>query len=396
MSARHVNTHQLIPGYTLKMINFDSKRHMGAFREAISAELTPVIQVKFPYNIHPEYVETVLNGTGTVTQANSMATISTGASTSSQAQLLTKDTVVYQPGQGVTCRYTALFTPGAAGSKQLTGVGDDLDGYFIGFDGDKFGVLRLANGTEYWDYLPHIGDGEGSTYLRQLDFTKGNIYQIQYQWLGFGQIVYSVFNSNKQEYTVLHRTNYPNTAIEPSIYNPSVPICMMVQNTTNNTDVVIRTSSMAAFIEGKSTKLTHRHAVDNSKTITTETPILTIRAKETFEGLVNRALVFPDIVSMAADGTKSVKFRVYINATLGGTPVWADAETGDSVVEYDTAATSVSGGKLIASLITSKIGSGGFEGDRKVKIRKLDTFTITAESSSSNTVDVGISWEELI
>ena len=377
------------------MRDFNLRRYLGAFRESITAELTPVIQVKFPYNIHTEYIDTVLSGSATVTQANSMAVLQTTSNSNSQAQMLTKDTAVYQPGQGVTVRFTALFTEGQEGSKQLAGVGDDFDGYFIGFNNEQFGVVRVNNGVEEWEYISSAGTGI-NTFLKRLDVTKGNIYQIQYQWLGFGQITFSVFDTDTQTYNRLHTIHYPNKYDEPSIRNPSLPICFMVQNTTNTSNIILKTSSAAAFIEGKSTKLTHRHAIDNSKTITTETPILTIRVKETFEGLENRTLVFPDIVSMASDGTKNVKYRVYINTTLGGTPSWSDVEPGDSVIESDILATSVSGGKLIASLVTAKIGSGMFQGTRTIKIRKLDTLTITAESESSSNVDVTISWEELI
>lgn len=377
-------------------IDFDSKRHMGAFREAISVGMNPVIQVKFPYNIHPEYLKAVTTNLGSVTQADSMAHISTGAATSSSAQMLTKDLIVYQPGQGITVRFTALFTEGVTGSTQMVGIGDELDGYFIGFNGDQFSVLRRANGIDYWTSLDLIGDGQITGFLRNLDFTKGNIFQIQYQWLGFGQITYSVFDSIKQRYTILHTDNYPNNHVVPSTYNPSFPLCAVVENTTNNTDLVVKTASMAAFVEGKGSKLTHRHAVDNSKTITSETPILTIRSIETFVGKANRGIVFPDIVSMAADGTKNTKFRIYLEGTLGGTPSWTDVATGDSVVEYDTSATSITGGKMIASSITAKNGSAGFQGSRMIKLRNLETLTVTAESASSTLADAAISFEEMI
>ena len=138
---------------------YDDRRSLGAFRETIVAELTPVINLKFPYNIPERITDTTLVGSGTVTQENSMAKISTGAATSSSANLRSHDVLVYQPGQGALVRFSAVFSQGVAGSTQEVGVGDGDDGYFIGFNGADFSINRRRNGTDNWVALPNVGNG---------------------------------------------------------------------------------------------------------------------------------------------------------------------------------------------------------------------------------------------
>lgn len=70
---------------------------------------------------------------------------------------------------------------------QLMGVGDDLDGFFFGYNGSSFGILRRQNGTDNW--IPQSAwnndtfDGNGRSGVA-LNATQGNVYSIQYQWLG--------------------------------------------------------------------------------------------------------------------------------------------------------------------------------------------------------------------
>lgn len=377
------------------MSKFDERRLLGAFREAIFAELTPVVQMKFTYNLHADIMTTTLTGSGAAIYEDATAKLSTTAATNSSALLRSKDTGVYQPGQGMLFRGTAIFSPPAAGSQQYIGVGSDTEGYFIGYNGTEFGVMRKHEGTETWTSLPNVADGS-SEWIGSLDLTKGNVFQIQYQWLGFGSITYSVFNPDEQKYDVLYIDKYPNKHVDPSSHNPSFSAELFVANTTNDTNLVVYSSSMAVFIEGQATKLTYRKGVTSSKTITTETNILTIRSRSTFESITNQGLIFPDLFSLAADGTKTCKFRIYIDATLGGSPSYTNISTNRSIVEYDTAGTTVSNGTLIAAIVIDKAGSQLVDLGRKLRIHPGDTLTVSAESASSSIADVGISWEELL
>lgn len=372
---------------------FDNKRLLGAFREGISAMLTPVIQAKFPYTIPTRHYILTEVASGTVTQENSMVKVSSGAATNSTGSIISHDVLVYQPGQGALVRFTALFTEATAGSVQEIGIGDPTDGYFIGTNGTEFGITRRQNGTTYFQALPNVGNGSDDP-LGQLDITKGNVYQIQYQWLGFGQITYSIYDFTKERYIIMHREDYPNNHVLPSTFNPSFPMCILAQNTTNDTDIILRSSSFAAFVEGRATKLTTIFSEDNAKTITSEINVLDLRVKETFFSKTTRGIMFPKFISVAADGTKPVTIRLYENATLGGTPSYSSVND-ESIVEADTAGTTVTGGYKLMTFIVPKVGSVIINLDKLVRIHNLDHIGITAQSANSSDVSVGCTWEEL-
>lgn len=373
---------------------YDNRRLLGAFRENLNAALTPVIQCKYPYLISDRFLKKTLTGTGAITQENSMAKVSTGATSSSSAHLASHDEIVYQAGQGALIRFTSVFSQGIEGSTQLIGIGDNTDGYFIGFNGADFGVLRRQNGTDYWVPTPQVGDGSDNV-LGNTDVTKGNVYQIQYQWLGFGQITYSMYDFIGERYVTIYRENYPNNHTVPSTFNPSFPMYMKVENTTNATNIDMFSASFGAFIEGRATQLTTTYSTESSKTITAETSVLDIRVKETFQGKNTRAVIFPKFLSVASDGTKTVKVRLYEDAALGGVPSYTSVHT-ESAVEYDTAGTTVTGGYPLMSFNVSKVGNILINLDKIVRLHNLDNFTVTAESSNASEVDIGLTWEELI
>lgn len=118
-----------------------------AFGEVSVAESTPDVQVDFVYSINPEMVTSTVGGTGSVTQANAMAVLATGASASGFARLESRRYMKYRAGQGGLSRFTAMFTTGAANSQQLAGLGTVSNGLFFGYNGTAFGVMRRYGGA---------------------------------------------------------------------------------------------------------------------------------------------------------------------------------------------------------------------------------------------------------
>ena len=123
----------------------DPQAPKTAFGELSVSEPTPVVQVQFPYNINLDIWE-VRDNNGTSSVVNNMANLSTGAGANQSATLLTRVPVKYNPGQGALNRFTAIYTTGVANSTQYAGIGNSTDGYFIGYEGATFGILRRQGG----------------------------------------------------------------------------------------------------------------------------------------------------------------------------------------------------------------------------------------------------------
>lgn len=469
----------------------------SAFNEILTAELTPVFQNDFSYNINPELWEYKLNG-GTATIDSNRLKMSTGAAANQSAILESKVPIKYHSGQGACVRFAALFTTGVAGSEQYVGFGDGADGFGFKYSGATFGVCRrhggspeirtltittasttaenitvtldgdaiatiavtasgvistTANEIAAGDYsgvgtgwkATAVGDtvvftsyesavktgtysiagttvvgtfaqtvagvaftdefvaqaawnsdkANGVKTLPTIDWTKGNVFQIRYQWLGFGMISYWVENPDTGKLVCVHKIKYANANTTPSINNPTLPMCIAAANTTNTTDMVVYCSSVGSFTEGKvgGERLHHGISVTTAG-ITTEAPVLTIRNKEVYQGKLNRSMVGLEFASLATEGTKTVRARFYLNQVLTGTS-FSDISANSSTVEYDNAATASTGGseQLAIGLAKSDSEVIALTGT-KFSLRPGDTLTVTAQSSSSTDVTASFNWEE--
>lgn len=378
----------------------------GAFGEVTVINPTPVVQVDFIYNINSDMVDSTTTGSGTVTQADSMAVLQTTAASSSSAKIETLRYIKYRPGQGVVVRGTALYTTGAANSEQLFGCGDDVDGFFFGYNGATFGIMSRVDSVDTWvaqtAWNGDVMDGTGGSSNpsgQNLDPTKGNVYQIRFQWLGFGRIEFGIEDAETGRFIAVHSIAYANNFTTPSLLNPSFPLLWSVENTTNATNITLKGASGCAEVEGKIEYLGPTNAIGNSKTGvgTTATNIITIRNKSTYQSLTNRTPINILKYSTSVDGNKPAEFQLIKNGTLGGTPSYTDVSTNTSVVDYDTAGTTVTGGQVIDFSTLAASGSISEAGTTTTDIILLpgETLTLAVNATQSTTdVTAAIRWVE--
>lgn len=374
----------------------------SSFGEVSMAESTPEVQISFPYNINLATVTT--GGTisaGTVSQDSSMAVLSTGSASASTAQIKSKKILKYSPGQGGQVRFTTIFGSGTTGNIQIAGIGDEDDGFFYGYSGQTFGIFKRRNQVDEFiaqtDWNVDKMDGQGgltnpSNML--LNQQAGNVYQISYQWLGFGSITYYIENDSTGSFVPVHQIKYANNNTQPSIFNPALPIIFETKNIDTINEVIMKTSSAAGFVQGKRVLTGPVFAQSNNAASSTNSNILTIKNRDTFAGKTNKVIVYGRDISIAADGTASVVIDVYRNATLT-TPSYTDIETNQSVVEYDTSGTYSAGtGTKIVSFGLAKTDSSyiPFE-DFKFELIPGDTVSFISNGSNTS-VTCGISWTE--
>lgn len=230
-----------------------------------------------------------------------------------------------------------------------------------------------------------------------LNTSKGNVFQIRYQWLGFGMVSFYITNPDTGKFVLVHKIMYANKNTLPSISNPTLPLCIIVKNTLNNTDLIIQTSSMGGFIEGKETEngLSQTFSVESGGIGTTETPVLSIHSHTIFQGSVNRVIANLTTISIGVDGTKPAIVRLRKNAVLTGASFSAH-NVDSSVIRTDTSATAISGGDVVVASTISK------SGNETIDLQKLgtdlligETLSLTVEASSGSTdVVASIGWKE--
>ncbi|MDW0118546.1 hypothetical protein QTL97_16575 [Sporosarcina thermotolerans] len=379
---------------------------LSAFNDLRTIDLLPVAGWQFNYNINSDLINTTLTGSGSATASNAKGVLQTGATANSSATIQTVKAVRHIPGLGKTIRFTGIFTAGVPNSTQVIGIGDSTDGYFFGYNGASFGVLRRQNGVDNWisqsswNYDAMTGSGPSKMTLNP---TLGNVYEIRFQWLGFGVITFWVYNSVSGAASLVHTIQYPNTATVPSTYNPTLPLIAQVKNTANTSNLTLQTSSAMGFVEGNgnTNAMVTRNSFSNAKTgiSTTPTSIFTLLNKNTFQGKTNRIRIQFDYVSLQTDsgGNAPATCRLVKNGTLGGAPVFNDISTNTSVMAVDTSGTTVTGGSNVLTFgINTRDSVREILTDLDIQLEPGSTFSLVCFSSSgSQNFNIAASWKEL-
>ena len=388
---------------------------LTAFGDMRVAELTPVLQVSFEYTVTNAEIGVVeVTNTGTVTQADAMCVVNTGATTGSTADWETKRNAKYRAGLGGLARFTALFTTGVAGTEQMVGLADTTgttatheNGYAVGYDGATFSFLRFQNDAllavpqSSWD---DPMDGTGASGMT-LDPTKLNVYFIEFQYLGAGAITLWIESDTTGVMLKAHTLPYANLNTVPSVYNPNFHLMVYAENGATTANLTVKSSSMSYFVEGKpkysEVQQFHESSGKREKTtVTTEVAIFTIRNKTTYASKTNFIEIMLENVSAAIEASSANNLgqvRLVRNATLGGTPAYSDISATDSVVEIDTAGTTVTGGteKIYVPLAGKNDREVIDLSDYVIILEPGETITVAGLSANSATIDAGLLWKEL-
>jgi hypothetical protein len=385
---------------------------LSTYGDLRNTELSPVFQGNFEYTVdNTELTINAVTGSGTVTQSDAMAVVSTGTTTGSTACLTSKRLLSNHSGLGSLMRFSTLFDTPVAGTEQFQGPADITgssaafkNGLMPGYVGETFGFQRFVNDTLVtvaqadWDD-PLDGNGRSGMTLIH---TNLNEWEVGYQD-GAGDIVLFVEDDQTGEFIPVHTIVYVNENTVPHTYNSTYHFTMWADNKATASDLTIKSASYGGFIEGK-TKQTQVHqpqfptSPQTQAMVTTETVIFTLRVKTTYASKDNFIEILMEgmgasIEANAANNLGIVK--IIKNATITA-PSYTDINTTDSVVEIDTVGT-ISGGKLLFSLPLS-----GKNDDRIIDLTPYDflllhgeTITVTGTSANSATINAGGFWKEL-
>jgi hypothetical protein len=376
-----------------------------SFDELPIAELTPVTQLTFPYNVNTDLVSVTTANDGTVTQGDNMAILQTSSTANGSANVESLTTIPFRAGQGVLTRFSALFTdnaPNDANSIQGIGIGDESDGYGFLFVGDDFAIGYRTDGVQVntlqstWNIDVMDGTGSASNPSGMLlDPTKGNVYQISYG-SGFGNVNFSIESEETGDMVLVHVLKYGNSNTVPSIYNAVLPLRAEVTNGGDTQNYTMKVASMSGFIEGENKSTGTINAYENSKSIGgTETSIFSLQNKSTFQSKTNKINAILKSLSVVNDTNGVGTFRIWEDATLGGSPSYTDISTNTSVMAVDVAGTTRTGGKLLwAGAVGKDNGQTIDLTDLNITLRPNKTYTLTSQGGGTATMAGSLVWVE--
>ena len=236
--------------------------------------------------------------------------------------------------------------------------------------------IQLIKQTD-WNRNKMLTDG-GDEFI--LDPTKGNVYSISIQYLGFGDINFHIENPTTGEPVLVHQIEYANQNITPSVSNPTFRIGWLARNLGNTSDLSVKGASASGFIEGKNIIDTLPRAVESVTTTvgTAQENVITIRNRFHFGDKVNRSDIVPLLLSMGTEGAKGAFFRLTANSTFATPLNFSYIDEQSSVAEVATDQTVVSGGRFIASFLVTQQGKIVSSNDFKTRIFPDDELTLSA------------------
>ena len=207
-------------------------------------------------------------------------------------------------------------------------------------------------------------DGTGASGVT-LDPTKGNVFEMQIQYLGFGAIIFKCEvippGGNNADFVTIHTLHLPNTLVATSFGNPSFPFTMAAYSAGSTTDLTVSAGSFAGFIEGP--KILHGNRFTYFRSLTTVgdtnlQALFTILNTRYYSSQVNQAVINLMSLSGALKHTSPCIYYLIKNGSLVGNPNFVSLSA-NSVSLWDSAATAVTYATGDQLLWTGHLGDTG-------------------------------------
>jgi len=257
---------------------------------------------------------------------------------------------------------------------------------------------QQSEGVAVTETFTAAADFTEGNVLNWLDPTKLNVYRVDVQYLGGGDIDIFAEYDDPKEYILIHRIHYCNENTVPNMTNPSLRVGWTAGNRGSTTSLTVYGASCAAFNQGEFVVGEAGRSFYNSKTNTTETVLFMLRVADVLDGKVNVCTTSLDSVSVTTESTKGCIFKIVVNPTVAtGTTNYSYIEEGYSVTMSDVGATTLTGGRTIETILVGAGGSRSIDlSGRDIHLFPNDVIAITAAvtSGAASLNAASLSWKE--
>lgn len=204
-----------------------------------------------------------------------------------------------------------------------------------------------VNHTDTWTYQQNWNidrlDGSGPSGA-VLDPSKLNIYQINFRWLGAGEIRYAIENPINGDMVFFHHEHYSNRHTVPHLDKPSFKIGYIAANVSGNTSANVSTygSSIMGAIEGTLETTTYTTAISSgTKTSLTGGSLhnlITVKNRLVYKDKINLRELTLKTISVSYQGQDPLELILVLNPTSFSTVHSYNIVAPDSNALYSTTA----------------------------------------------------------
>jgi len=400
-------------------VDFAPGAQLDAFGRLRTSQPYELFSKACEYDNQPLFYQNVVSG-------GASATYSLASTSSTLAVVGGADRVVrqsrwyvrYRPGKSQQIFITGNFGGSQPNVVKRMGYYDDStqpqstgDGVFFEVTSEGiFAVLRSSvTGVSVDTRVPQASwnvdrlDGTGPSGIT-LDLADQQVAVFDFGWLGSAGVRWG-FDLGGQV-IIAHEVFPANILALPYMARPSLPLRWEVQSTGGAGSMQATCSSVQS--EGGFNTQGVQRSISRSGsgltlTATTLRPLLTVQLKDAYR----RSLFSPLYISTLALGSSPESYEVLllVNPVLTGATFAAGSAS--ETMEYDTAATAVSGGQIVESLYAAGGGASTKGGSLDVVINtdvplsssyngSKDTLTLAVRplGTSSTTFYGSLTWSE--
>lgn len=314
--------------------------------------------------------EVSTTGTGTSSFLSNEATVQlevTGAGVGSVIRQ-TYRSFPYQPGKGLLILTTFVMDSStSANLTQQVGYYNTQNGVFFKRTGSTNSFVLRSNSTptpgtpsdtrivnqSSWngDKLDGTGDS-GFT----LDTTKAQILWMDFEWLGVGSVRCGFIIDG--QYIVCHTFTNANEISSVYMTTAILPVRYEIVTTTAAVAASMKTICCSVVSEGGFEQTSIDHVARRTTVLgtigTTFLPVVSIRLASGRTG----AVVIPNRVQILPTTSQNYEIALVKNPTLTGA-TWASTVPSNSNVEFDVAATAMTGGTIAQTDFLASNTAGG-------------------------------------
>lgn len=392
-------------------------RHLDAFQRLRVSNPFTLFECQMRYQENGKF-DTKLTGNATTQYNINESTLSMRTTTASGDKVIreSKRVFPYQPGKSLLVMNSFTFSTLKTNLRQRVGYFGEQNGIFLEADGTNlYLVLRsYVSGTvsdvrriPQSEWNKDTFDGQGAS-GRILDVTKANILIVDIEWLGVGDVRCGFVVDG--ELVLAHTFHNDNINSTTYMTTACLPIRYEIENTgstvgSNEMRQICSTVISEGGFQGRSLNYSIGRELTNLRDLPSANvmyPVLSIRLKPDRLD----SIVLPDVIDLMGTTNNAIyRYQIRLNSSIPGNN-WANVSV-TGAVQYDTSATSVSGGTLLNSgyFVTGTKGGaiefGSLE-DFNLQLGRTidgvsDIFTISVATDSAG-ADVGaiIGWNEIV
>ena len=302
------------------------------------------------------------NTAGTTYAHNANAgIISLNVDTTVNSEIIRETTKVfsYQPGKSLQTLNTFVFNPAKTGLRQRVGYYGVQNGVYLELDGNTLNFVERSYvggsvsetrvSQANWNIDTLLGAVNTSPSQITLDISKAQIMFIDIEWLGLGTVRCGFVIDGRLIHC--HSFHHANLITSTYMTTASLPLRYEIKNTaTTASSSTLKQVCSTVISEGgyelRGDQWSVGTPVQTPKTLTTAGtyyPIVSLQLKSTNLD----AIVILTALSILGINSNpcSIAWRIIRGGTLTS-PSWTPASS-ESSVEYDTAATGISGGQVL-------------------------------------------------